>query len=330
DLVMSRDQEQLVDEASRLLADRFPIARLRAKTEGPAPDTLADALLDAGWLSVAAPEDVGGAGLGVVEEALLFQAFGRYLSPPSVLATTLAIHGAHHAGERDLAARIAQGQTRVAFAQATSKAGSFLVFELERAEVVLAADAAGVTGIYARDDLRAVTPHESAVDGVRLHRLEFPANAIVRCADEALALRARLLSAALLAGLCAAARDLAADYAKMRVQFGRPIGAFQAIKHKCADLALNADAASAIVNFGAAALAEGQAQAGYMITAAKLLAARNAIASGKECIQVHGAIGWTVECDAHHFLKRAHLYDQICGSTPQQQAFLMSMPAPLS
>ena len=91
-----------------------------------------------------------------------------------------------------------------------------------------------------------------------------------------------------------------------------------------------ADAAAALVNFSAAALDEGQDQAAFCIASAKLLAGRNAISNGKECIQVHGAIGWTVECDAHHFLKRAHLYDQICGGVARQQALLMTLPAPLS
>lgn len=332
DLVMSRDQEQIVEEATRLLDERFPISRLRAKTAGSAPDTVKDALVNAGWLSVAAPEAVGGAGLSVVEEALLFQQFGRFLAPPGVLAATLAPHAAIARGDQALAQAIVAGGTRVALAhrRAGPAGDQAMVFDREGADYVLLVDDDGGVTLAPVETLMDLRDAHSAVDGVSVaHARVSPVTApLGERAD--LGWRARLLAAALLTGIAAGARDLASEYAKIRSQFGRPIGSFQAIKHKCADMALNADAAAALVNFSAAALDEGQDQAAFCIASAKLLAGRNAVSNGKECIQVHGAIGWTVECDAHHFLKRAHLYDQICGGVARQQALLMTLPAPLS
>ena len=112
--------------------------------------------------------------------------------------------------------------------------------------------------------------------------------------------------AAYLVGIAVATRDAAVGHARQREQFGQPIGAFQAIKHQCADMAVRAAAAEAQVRYAAVSFGrsgEDRTQA----AAAWLLATGAALANAKACIQIHGAMGFTAECDVHMFLKRAHV-----------------------
>ncbi len=110
-----------------------------------------------------------------------------------------------------------------------------------------------------------------------------------------------------------AARDLAVDYAKTREQFGRPIGSFQAIKHRCADMAITARALRAQLGMATLALHGGWPDAGLQVDTCRLLAARTALANAAACIQIHGGMGFTAECDAHLYLLRAHLYEHLGG-----------------
>ena len=125
--------------------------------------------------------------------------------------------------------------------------------------------------------------------------------------------RASLLIAAYLTGIAQAATDMAVEYAKTRQQFGQPIGAFQAIKHMCADMATRAAAADAQVFYAAVTFEAVNDPVGD-IAAARMLAADAALANGKANIQIHGGMGFTAECDAHLLLKRAQLMARL-GAT---------------
>jgi alkylation response protein AidB-like acyl-CoA dehydrogenase len=140
--------------------------------------------------------------------------------------------------------------------------------------------------------------------------------------------RAVLLSAAMLAGIASAACDLAVEYAKTRRQFGQPIGAFQAIKHRCADMALRAFAAQAQVRMAAVSAADRLRNPPFQVAAAArsaIIAARTNCASA---IQVHGGLGFTVECAAHLYLKRSHLLSELIGGAERQEAALLTCLAP--
>ena len=116
---------------------------------------------------------------------------------------------------------------------------------------------------------------------------------------------ARLITAAEATGLAAQCTEEAAAYAKLRVQFGRPIATFQAVKHHCANMLVLAELATAVVWDAARAAEDG----GDQLSLAAAMAAALALAAADECaqlnIQVHGGIGFTWEHDAHLYLRRA-------------------------
>ncbi len=107
--------------------------------------------------------------------------------------------------------------------------------------------------------------------------------------------------------------DAAVDYAKMRVQFGRTIGSFQAIKHKCADMLLAVELARAAAFYAAAAMAEGDPEAPALASAAKACASDAYMQAALECIQIHGGIGFTWDHDTHLWFKRAKSSEVMFG-----------------
>ena len=138
--------------------------------------------------------------------------------------------------------------------------------------------------------------------------------------DAAAPLHLQLLTAAYAVGCADAARDMAADYAKLRQQFDRPIGWFQALKHICSDMAVRAAVARSQLYYAACALDAGDADAAFHIAAAKRLADQAALDNGRANIQVHGGIGMTDEAAPHLCLKRAHLLQFIA---PANAALLL-------
>lgn len=132
----------------------------------------------------------------------------------------------------------------------------------------------------------------------------------------------------MLLGMAEAARDLAVDHARTREQFGRPIGSFQAIKHRCADMALATHALRAQLQLATLAAHGRWPDAAFQNDACRVLAARCALDNAAACIQVHGGIGFTAECDAHLFLLRAHVYEHLGGPRAAAQARLAAAPHP--
>ena len=120
--------------------------------------------------------------------------------------------------------------------------------------------------------------------------------------------------AAQLVGVAEATRDQAVDYAKVREQFGQPIGAFQALKHRCADMAVQAELAYAQTFLAGLFELHAQTDSVFQGAAARVLAGEAALDNARSAIQIHGAIGFTWECDVHWLLKRAHLLRQLGGS----------------
>jgi alkylation response protein AidB-like acyl-CoA dehydrogenase len=140
-------------------------------------------------------------------------------------------------------------------------------------------------------------------------------------------LRALVLASAVQVGLAEGARDLAVEHAKNRVQFGKPIGVNQAIKHACVDMAVAADAAWQQTLFAAISLCSGRADARFQVLAAKAVAGRAAIDSAEAAIQVHGGMGYTYEHDVHLYLRRAHVLEQCFGSPRDHLADLLAQEA---
>lgn len=270
---LTDDQRALRDGVRTLLARRFDREALRAAVDRPGrlDRELWRELGAAGFFALRLPEADGGVGLGLPEAVLAFEEAGRVLLPGPLLATHLA------AGEVPGAA---EGETVVAAVD-----GGGPVEWLAQADVVRG-DAGGAVPLRSVDPL---TP---------LHRV--PA----RGTPDPVGV---LLTAAEQLGTATRACELAVQHARAREQFGQPIGAFQAVKHLCAELLVRVETARAAVY--AAAVTADPAD----IAAARLLADEAAVRGARDCLQVHGGMGFTWEADVHLLLKRAWVRTRRAG-----------------
>lgn len=265
---LTEEQKALRDGVRGLLAGRFGRAALRAAVEAPGLDrSLWRELGAAGFFALRLPETDGGVGLGLPESVLAFEEAGRVLLPGPLVATHLA------AGE---VAGAATGERVV-----TAVHGG-LVEWLAQADVVRG-DTAGAEPLRSVDPL---TP---------LHRVPGTAEP---------APLVTLLTAAEQLGTAARTCELAVQHARTREQFGQPIGAFQAVKHLCAEMLVRVETARAAV-YAAAVTADP-----LDIAAARLLADEAAVRGARDCLQVYGGMGFTWESDVHLYLKRAWVRTQ--------------------
>jgi alkylation response protein AidB-like acyl-CoA dehydrogenase len=276
-------------------------------------------MTEQGWLGIAAPESIGGLGLGWVEVAVLLEQLGNHVAPAPFLQQVVALELLVRASS-PLAEGLVEGG-RVATAAFA---------ELEAAESPDGWRVSGVTEpvVYGPSSDLLVVRSSDAVFVVDLTALDINAEpAMDRTRevgwirlDQAPAERlggadlaetlvdvGAIAYAAELLGIGAAALDLAVAYAKDREQFGRPIGSFQAVKHRCADMLVDVEGMRSVVYYAAWCLAADDRDRSVAASSAKTWcsdAARRVTAS---CLQVHGGIGFTWESDVHLFLKRAQL-----------------------
>jgi alkylation response protein AidB-like acyl-CoA dehydrogenase len=337
DLLPSAEQLELVGLASEFFAEQLPIAVIRERRGEPAAITRKTwaAAAELGLFGLSLAEDAGGLGLGLDDEALLFREIGRALAPGPFIASVLGARLSALAGDAGLARSIAAGEVMVALAQRRSgdpaldgspADGQFDLFDAPEADYVLFTDPAGA-GLIETSLLVDVKPVDSIDPGTRLASAAAdgaPLTAWVHAADDPLRLRGLVLASASLVGISQAVTDMSVEYAKTRVQFGRPIGVNQAIKHTCVDMAIAAEAALEQTLFGAISLRSGRPDAEFQVLAAKVVSARAGIDNSAACIQVHGGMGYTDEHNAHLYLKRAHVLAQFFGGARQGLAALLA------
>lgn len=333
------EQQQIVASVRKALADQFAPSRLRGfrgVRGGGADRERLHVLAEIGAFGLGTPEQVGGAGFGLLEEVLLFEELGRHLVTPSAMAATLGARAALAAGDAALAGAIVSGLQSVCVANALRPFSldaldavplhlfdgaddSLAVLWNDHGLVLLrTAQLTGLQTIAATD--RSVLLHKAALTSAAV-LCRLPAS------ESPLASQAQLLVAAQLLGITQATCDMAVAYAKLRKQFGQPIGAFQAIKHCCADMAINAEVLRAQLVMAAIAQRDGWPDVRLQTDACRLLAARHALANARSNIQVHGGIGFTAECDAHLYLLRAHLYEQLGGNSAAAAQRLIEEPS---
>jgi alkylation response protein AidB-like acyl-CoA dehydrogenase len=317
----SAEQSAIAAAASDFLAKELPESRRRelagVENDPAIDDVTWGRCAVMGWLGLGLPEAVGGVGLGVPEEAMLFREFGRHLTPGPFLASVLGAHVAVAASQADLAQQINAGDLRVGLvAGGLGAVGNHspLIVDGRRGDLALTltGDGASMAAIETVDSVPGIDP------GARLcHGLLGPV--IAEAAGGQYLDRARVLLAAQQLGIVEAVRDLSADYARTRTQFGTPIGAFQAVKHRCANMAVAAYSTVGEV-FQAALLVEAAApDAAFHAANAYVLATMAATSSTTDTIQNHGGIGFTWEHQAHLFLKRAFLLERLLG--PQRDTY---------
>src|SRR5512132_1737956 len=294
-------------------------------------------LAELGWLGLAVPEGDGGEGYGFAELAIVLEELGRAVAPGPVLPTVWAaalvgpgprrhLAGGRRVGAVALAGAIEgrggdDGPLRLAGA-----AGPVLGGALADLVVVPVAVGGGERGaVVDRADVPA-TPL-AALDPTRgLARIDVdgapatPLPGLTRARVEAVGVA---LAAAECAGGAAWCVDTAAAYARDRRQFGRPIGQFQAVKHRCADMLVQLEQARAVAWDAAAALDgddPGDPAAALAVSAAGAVAFEAFVAVAKDCIQVLGGIGFTWEHDAHLYLRRALALRQLFGGAAPWRA----------
>ena len=307
------DQTMLRDTVREVLQRECPPDVVRAAWEGRPEGARAvwRTLAETGVIGMTAPESAGGAGLGELDSVLTIEETGYAALPGPVVDTVvvgvplLEAAGTDAQRERWLGAAAA-GEARIVVSFEDhaivpyARSADVLIAERGGAAYCLPLDEATVTG-------------EQSVDRSReLGRVSFerhPAHRMRSDVDLVSLLsrsreRAAVGTAAQLVGCCRRMLDMAVQYAKDREQFGKPIGAQQAVKHKLADALIAQEFARPLVYRAAWSLATSSPEVEVDVSMAKIYAGEAAGFVAKQALQVHGAIGYTIECDLHMWMKR--------------------------
>ena len=311
DFELSDDQQALQDAAADLLDSLAGPEQVRAaaQRQDAYDAVLWKAMVDQGWTGVELSEPQGGLGLGMVEAAVLAEQVGRHVAPAPILENLLAVGALASAGDEQWVERLVSGDAVACVASQPEVPVPYAA----AADVAVVISGGEVVVV----DLAASAPIERqpAMDITRplgWLRLEGRPATTIGGADAAAQLldRGATLYAAALLGGAARVLDMSVEYAKERVQFGKPIGSFQAVKHRCADMLVDVEGMRSTAYWAAWCLSAGDSDASIAASTAKTWcsdAARRVMASG---LQVHGGIGFTWEHDLHLFLKRSQL-DQL-------------------
>ncbi|MCU1644371.1 MAG: Acyl-CoA dehydrogenase, N-terminal domain [Nocardia sp.] len=308
DLTLSADQQSLQAALRDILRKVWTPDRLREASNSPALDSANwVALADMGVFGVMLPEEDGGMGLGLPDAVVLFEELGKALVPGPLVATLLAARLLPDAGLGKAVVTAVDTRDRVAVAE-----------HFEAATHLVIVDNAGLFLLPTADCV--ATQVDTPLDPLTpLSSVTIPDRWGVRIGSPADAVRWRsdgtVLTGALQVGLAQGGLDLAVRYATERVQFGRVIGSFQAVKHLLAEWLVKTDVARAAVLVAALATDDsGVLDAAPAVSAAKVLADKAATEGGRCGIQVHGGMGFTWEVLAHLYLKRAWLLATSYGS----------------
>jgi len=319
-LAITDEHNDLADAATGLLQRLDSRGAARATLDGGSthPEKLWAAAAELGWQGLAVPERFGGSGFGLAELAVVLEAQGRQLCPgpflPTVAAITVIDHCAPEAVRAQLLPGLADGSVVAAlglsgqlhinadqvYGECPAVLGApnaaLLVLAAGTDIVIVDAGAPGV-GITALDSMDTTRSLGSvSLDNVTV-------TAVLPDAATKAHTAFRLLAGAEAVGVSWAALDMAVEYAKVREQFGRTIGTFQAVKHHAANMLVNAELTTAAV--WDAARADDLDDAWFGAAVAAIHAARTQVFNAEMNIQLHGGIGFTWEHDAHLFLRRA-------------------------
>jgi len=273
DMLLTEDQLALAETVRDYLAGTHgPEVLRRLDADGNRDPAIWQGLVDMGLTGLLVPEAQGGLGMGLVDAALIAAECGRAcVAEPLVDTAFVGVPWLLAQGKTDQLSDVAAGRVTLP-----------LTHEINP----WVADGEG-TALTSVDPLRNLSA--SANDNADPHLLNLGA----------------LMSAAQMVGLADAMLHLAVEYAKIRTQFGQPIGAFQAIKHQLATCAVAIEFAKPVVWQAAQAQQDGRASADVHVSHAKVAATDAAMLTAETAIQVHGAMGYTYEVDLHFWMKRS-------------------------
>jgi alkylation response protein AidB-like acyl-CoA dehydrogenase len=349
---MTPEQEELKTTTRRFLSQRLPTNQTRAimETEHPiALDVWATMASELGVAGVLVPESAGGLGLGFVEAACILQEIGRIVAPlpflvtsvlavellsfgdPTAPATASTLEGiATGAVVVGLMGRSAEDPLAPCGTLTSNKvdAGSRFVLDGAQATHLLVAIESDEGPMLALVSATSPGVHITAQTTLDLTRPI--AEATLSAADATIVLdpsafqRARssfatMASAAIAQDMIGGAErvlEMSVDYAKDRHQFGRPIGSFQAIKHRLADMLVDVESARSTALYAAFTIADGADDQAIAAATAKSVCGDAYFRVASAAIQVHGGIGFTWEHDAHLYFKRAKADQILFGNGP--------------
>jgi alkylation response protein AidB-like acyl-CoA dehydrogenase len=347
---LNDEQQQIKETAREFLASRYKPERIREliDTELGFEESDWKEMVELGWPGLALPEEHGGQGLGIVELAAVFEEMGYALAPSPLLSNTVAglalAHCGSEAQKAEFLAPLAAGEKRGTMALIDAgSAGTIGEFEMEAREgdsgvvldgekvMVLDADAAdfllvatseGNRHIVEADQSGVSLEGEPSIDparcfySVRLDAVEVPAERTLPAEREdyyPVLHRVCVAVAAELTGIAQRTMEMAVEYAKERQQFGRPIGSYQAVSHRCAQMLLETESARSATYYAAWAADASPEELPLAASMAKAYASDAGWRVAGESLQVHGGIGFTWEHDLHLWLKRARVDAAIFG-----------------
>ena len=334
------------------------VRRLMDTGDGYDPDVWSQLAGQLGLVGLTVPEEHGGSGCGPVEQLIVCEEMGRallcapYLST-AVLATSTLLASADRAAQAGLLPPIAAGSLIATLAvpedegtwstgtlrtQARVQGSRWLVtgrknFVLDGASaglILVAAQAPAGPSLFAVDGAAPglarrplqtldMTRKQAVIDfdevPARLVGTEGAAAAVV---DHAVLLGSIMLAAEQVGG-AQRCLDMSVDYAKFRYQFGRPIGSFQAIKHKCADMLLEVESARSAAYYAAWGAADGAPDLPLAASLAKAYCSEAYSRTAAGNIQIHGGIGFTWEHDAHLYYRRAKSAEAMLGTPAEHR-----------
>jgi alkylation response protein AidB-like acyl-CoA dehydrogenase len=314
DFGFSDEQQAIRDTAREMLAARSPLSAVRKAAESRAyDDALWAEIRSLGWPGIAIPEEHGGQGLGMVELAILCEELGYACAPSPFLSNTSAglfiLHAGSDGQREQWLPGIASGAERGAAA-----------FEPRSNDLVPDADGAGVLVLNNGDAAVLVEGGQAEVapvlliDATRAYaRVEANGGDPLTGDVEGAADRTLIALAAELTGIAQRAMEMAVEYAKEREQFDRPIGAYQAVSHRCAAMLYETEEARSLTLY-AAWCADAEPESVPM--AASMAKARASDAAWRvtaDALQVLGGIGFTWEHDLQFLLKRAKVGAELLG-----------------
>jgi alkylation response protein AidB-like acyl-CoA dehydrogenase len=347
---LNDEQEQIKRTAREFLASRYKPERIRelAETDFGFEESDWKEMVELGWPGLALPEEHGGQGLGIVELATVFEEMGYALAPSPLISNTVAGLALATCGSEDQKAEflapLAAGEKRgtVALFDAGSSAviGEFemeaqagdggivldgekvLVLDADAADFLLVATSDGRRHIVDNDQSGLSVTQEPSIDltrrvySVRFDGVEVPAERTLPAEQEdylPVLQRICVAISAELTGIAQRTMEMAVEYAKERQQFGRPIGSYQAVSHRCAQMLLETEGARSATYYAAWAADASPEDLPLAASMAKAYASDAGWRVANASLQVHGGIGFTWEHDLHLWLKRAKVDSAMFG-----------------
>src|ERR687891_597267 len=300
------DQQAIKRTAGELLGERFKAERVRELAEAERyDDETWKEVSELGWPGIFIGEEHGGQGLGTVELIILMEELGYALAPLPFLSNAAAGLVLEAAGSDEQKERWLPG---IASGEQRGTVG--LVKDDGEAKLVPDADSAAVILLLGHDGARVVEAGKAEIEPVdttrRFSRVRADGAGDALEGDRIPGIsRVAVALAAELTGIAQRAMEMAVEYARERKQFGRPIGSYQAVSHRCAQMLLETEGARSAVYYAAWASDNEPETAPLAASMAKAYASDAGLRVTGASLQVHGGIGFTWEHDLHFFLKRA-------------------------